>query len=145
MIVPSKLSNEYIRGLVEGEGTFTFSRGWGGKKVPTFAIHMHSRDKKLLENVRDSLGLKNKVYEYYYPGKDGSNRGPKAILIVRELGSLKNIIIPLFYKKLKGNKGKQFEEWLEKIGTDQDVSDYFKFIYKIYKAGFYDKNPKYVD
>ena len=66
-------------------------------------------------------------------------------MIVREFGQLKNIIVPFFYKRLKGNKGKQFEQWLEKIGSDPDVSETFKFIYKIYKAGFYDKNPKYLD
>ena len=51
----------------------------------------------------------------------------------------------LFYKKLKGNKGRQFEQWLEKIGNDPAVPDSYKFIYKIYKAGFYDKNPKFLD
>ena len=91
------------------------------------------------------MGLRNKVYEYNHQGKDGHKRGPQAMLIVRELGQLKNIIVPFFYKKLKGNKGKQFQEWLEKMGTDVNVSDNFRFINKIYKSGFYDKNPKFID
>ena len=56
---------------------------------------MHERDKKLLEMVRDRLRLKNKVYVYDHQKKDGSIRGPQAMLIVREVGALKNIIIPL--------------------------------------------------
>ena len=146
MIQDKKLSYEYIRGLTEGEGTFTFSTSHKlRRKVPAFALRMHVRDKGLLEIVRDSMGLKNKIYEYDYKRNDGYKRGPQAILIVREFGQLKNIIVPFFYKRLKGNKGKQFNDWLEKIGADPEVPETFKFIYKIYKAGFYDKNPKFMD
>ncbi len=146
MIPDKKLSYEYIRGLVEGEGTFTFSTSHKlHRKVPAFALRMHVRDKELLEMVRDSMGLKNKIYEYNRKRDDGIKRGPQAILIVREFGQLKNIIVPFFYKRLKGNKGKQFEQWLEKIGNDPEVPETFKFIYKIYRAGFYNKNPKFLD
>ena len=107
---------------------------------------MSRRDKNLIIKVRDTLGLRNKVYEYG-PRKrnDGYNRNGMAILIVRDIGQLKNIIIPLCYKKFAGNKKKQFENWLEKIGNDPDIPGGYKFIYKIHKAGFYDKNPKYMD
>ncbi len=140
------LPYDYIRGVVEGEGAFTFSSNRKLKrKVPAFSIKMHVRDWKLLEEIRDTLNLKNKVYVYNHQKNDGSVRGPQAMLIVREFGQLKNIIVPFFYKKLRGNKGKQFEEWLERIGTDPEVPDSFRFIYKIYKAGFYDKNQRFID
>lgn len=139
-----KLSYEYIRGLTEGEGTFTFStNGKAGHKVPAFTIKMHVRDKELLEMVRDTMGLKNRVYEYNHQGHDGHKRGPQAMLIVRELGNLKNIVVPFFYGRLKGNKGKQFNEWLEKIGDDPNIPESYKFIYKIHKVGFYKRNPKF--
>ncbi|MBI2628219.1 MAG: LAGLIDADG family homing endonuclease [Candidatus Niyogibacteria bacterium] len=141
------LSYDYIRGLIEGEGTFTFDtrkQQNGTKlKIPTFALSMHIRDEDLIEAVRDTLRLKNKIYIYDHQKKDGYHRGPKAILIVREFPQLKNIIVPFFYKKLKGNKGRQFISWLEKIGTDPDVSKLFKLIYRLYKAGYYDKNQKF--
>lgn len=146
MELKNRLSFDYIRGLVEAEGTFTFSTSYKyRRKVPAFALKMHIRDKALLEKVRDTLGLKNKIYEYSYQRKDGSIRSPEAMLIVREIGRLKNIIVPLFYKKLKGYKGKQFEEWMEKIGRDPAIPENYKFIYTIYKAGFYDRNPKFMD
>lgn len=140
------LSYEYIRGLVEGEGCFTFcSSSWKNqpkRKLPTFMIGMSAKDKDLLNKVRDSLCLRNKVYEYAPRlRKDGYRRDGMAMLMVRDVGQLKNIIIPLFYKKLNGNKRKQFEAWVESIGTDPMVPSSYKFIHKIYNAGFYDKNP----
>src|SRR3989344_3681635 len=120
------LTYDYIRGLVDGEGSFSFStvtrRLADGEvkrfKIPTFAIGMHERDEDLLIAVRDTIGLPNKVYNYQPSYKDGYNRGRKAFLIVREFGSLKNIIIPFFYDNLAGFKAIQFNDWLEKIGSD---------------------------
>ncbi len=143
-----KLSCEYIRGLIDGEGTFTFTTSGNKKnkmKIPAFQLRMHIRDKELIEGVRDFLGLKNKIYIYHYPGKDGANRGPQAMLIVREFKNLKDVIITLFYKKLIGYKNKQFIEWLEKIGSDPDVSNRFKSLYRLYKWGMYDKLPEFTE
>ncbi len=138
------ISYDYIRGLTDGEGSFTFSTNTKERrKTPSFCISMHIRDKKLLTKVRDTLGLRNRIYEYHYKGKDGYNRGPRAILIVREFGALKNIIIPLFYKNLYGNKSDQFEDWIEKIGNDPIVPEQFKFLHQLYKSGFYEKENKY--
>ncbi|MDD5710559.1 MAG: LAGLIDADG family homing endonuclease [Candidatus Colwellbacteria bacterium] len=136
-----KLSCEYIRGLVEGEGSFTFS-AWRRteKRVPSFQIKMHARNIDLLRGIRDELGLKNKVYVYHYPGHDGAKRGPQAMLIVREIGSLKNTIIPLFYNKLAGNRAFEFENWLERIGGDPWVPESYKILYRLHKNGYYRKN-----
>lgn len=145
-MIVRKLSYEYIRGLIEGEGTFTFTTAnYKNKKVkiPAFQIRMHTRDKELIKAVRNFLGLKNKVYIYHYPGKDGSKRGPQAMLIVRERGSLRNIIIPFFYNKLIGHKAIQFNEWIEKIGTDPMVSPGYKFLYILHQNGHFLKNNKY--
>ncbi|MCX6702358.1 MAG: LAGLIDADG family homing endonuclease [Candidatus Wolfebacteria bacterium] len=144
------LSWEYIRGLVDGEGCFTFCpgrrRGNGKKyKIPTFVIGMNERDASLLEMVKKSLRLRNKIYYRKGSGKDGYKRGCVAVLMVREFDQLKDIIIPLFYKKLKGYKGVQFTGWLEKIGSDPDVSDRFKSLYRLYKWGMYDKLSKFTE
>ncbi|TSC59765.1 MAG: hypothetical protein LiPW15_785 [Parcubacteria group bacterium LiPW_15] len=147
-----KISHDYIRGLVDGEGCFTFcttkyitaSGKTVIKKIPTFSIAMNERDLPLILAVRDGLGLKNKIYtNKNNHHRDGYKRGKLSMLIVREFGNLKNVVVPFFYKKLHGYKGTQFSDWLEAIGNDPDVPESFKFIYKIYKAGFYDKNPKF--
>jgi hypothetical protein len=148
------ISYEYIRGLIDGEGCFTFctskytnKNGMVMKrKIPTFSLAMHERDKELITAVRDVMGIKNKLYlnKNNHHG-DNYNHGQLTMLIVREIGNIKNIIVPFFYGRLHGYKAKQFQAWLEKMGTDPEVPNSFRFIYKISKAGFYDKNPKYLD
>ncbi len=146
------LSYESIRGLIAGEGCFSFCTvpviGQNGRrlKVPAFILQMSQQDKELVNAVKETMGLHNKVYEYEPRiTKDLYRRQGMVTLIVRDFGQLKNIVVPFFYKKLPGFKAKQFENWLENIGNDPDVQENYRFIYKIYKAGFYDKNPKFFD
>ncbi len=145
-----ELSYEYIRGLIEGEGCFTFYPGGKRKngskyKIPTFVIAMNERDRELLLMIKRTLRLRNPIYTRQQSSKDGYKRGGVSVLVIREFDQLKNIIIPLFYKKLKGYKGIQFMEWLEKIGSDSDISDRFKSLYRLYKWGMYDKLPKFTE
>lgn len=144
-----QLTNEYIRGLVEGEGYFTFQKDFShklsGRKFPTFYLIMHERDEDLIKGVRDHLGIRKNQRILYgpYKYKDGINRGAYAKLAVRDFGQMKNIIIPFFYKKLKGYKGRQFAEWLEEMGSDPMMNDGAKLLFKLYKSGYWDKNPKF--
>jgi len=142
-----KITLDYVRGLVESKGCFTFCTAKSGRKIwkiPTFAIGMADGDGNLLSAVVNKLGLHNIVY-IYKPRirKDGYKRRGAAILMVRDLGQLKNIIVPLLYKRLVGNKGIQFENWIRKIDLDPDVPEGFSIISKLYKSGFYDKNNKF--
>ncbi len=149
-----RLSNEYIRGLVDGEGCFSFSTTTSTcdgrvfkRRTPAFILQMHVRDRCLIEAVAKHLGLKNEVYMYppYTNAKDSYNRGWSARLIVREFAQLRDIIIPFFYKNLKGYKGEQFIGWLKEIGNATDISNKFKSLYRLYKAGAYDINPKFTE
>ncbi len=141
-----QISAEYIRGVVETQGLFGFtSSGPAGNKTPSFQIKMGAQNKKLLEEIRDYLALKNKVYEYHYPGKEKSKREPQAILIIRDFKQLKDIIIPFLYKRLRGYKEKQLIQWLEEIGRDPDISDRFKSLYRLYKWGMYDNHPNFIN
>ena len=143
------LTNEFIRGLVVGEGCFTFhtigykiiGEAIGRWKMPAFVISMHVRDLDLLRSVADQLGLKEPVYTHKSWQGDGIKRGDKATLMVRKFSSLKNIVVPLFYKKLFGYKAIQFEKWIEEIGNNPDVKENYKLIHRLYKCGFWD-NPK---
>ena len=94
--------------------------------------------------LKNKLKIHNSVYQYpAKQRKDGYVRSGTAILIVRDLGQLKNIIVPLFYKSLKGHKAREFEDWIEKIGTDPLVPESYRFIAKICKSGFYDKTDAF--
>lgn len=138
-----KISWDYIRGLIDGEGCFTFSKS-GKWKVPAFILRMNSRDRDLIIMIKNELGLKSKIYEYDYQKNDGSIRDGQSILIVREFPQIKNVIVPFFYKKLIGHKRKQFEKWINEIGSDPDISDRFKLIYRMCIAGFYDRHNKFI-
>jgi len=137
---------DYIRGLTDGEGCFTFcsvpAQDGSKVKIPAYILRMSVRDKNLIELVRNRLKLKNKVYTYDYPGKDGYNRQPQSVLIVRDFASLRNVIIPLFYNKLYGYKRIQFVAWIEKMGADPMVPKYYKLLYKIFKNGYFEEGAK---
>ena len=142
------LSNDYIRGLIDGEGCFTFekSRIFGSngeisyRKIPSFRIQMHERDYVLLWSIANTLGLKNKIYRVGPYRKDGINRGKQVVLAVRDFGQLRNIIIPLFYgNRLIGHKRNQFLSWLEKMGTDPEIANRYKLLHRLHRSGYFQK------
>ncbi len=153
-----EISYEYIRGLIDGEGSFTFCTTPNllkindevfKQRIPAFILSMNSRDKDLISSIRDRLGLKNRVYTYRLTPLHTFNksyiRGSKSMLIVRDFPSLKNVIVPFFYEKLRGYKGIQFKAWLELIGTDPAVPSRYKLIYRLHKNGFYNQNNHFND
>ncbi len=140
----TNISYDYIRGLVQGTGSFTFttSTKLGSlrmRRIPTFQLRTHASNQKLLGEIRDLLDLKNKIYTYHYPGKDRANRKPVAILLIREFSALKNVIIPLFYGQLVGDKADEFNDWLKKIESDHTVPKSYKLFYRLYKSGYYER------
>lgn len=139
----TNITHAYIRGLVQATGVFTFttSAKFGGlklRRIPAFQLRMHASNEKLLEAIRDLLGLNNRIYVYRY-NKDSVNRKPIALLIIREFSTLKNIIIPLFYKQLTGDKEKEFKEWLRRIGSDPQVPKSYKLLSRLHKSGYYER------
>lgn len=108
-----RISEDYIRGLIEGEGHFGVDRKRNGERIPSFLITMHPRDKELLEAIRDYLGINNPVYVYDYQSRGYATGKYRAMLIIRDLSTLKNKIVPFFNKKLLGYKGTQFKWWLD--------------------------------
>ena len=108
LIENREISFEYIRGLVEGEGCFTFCKSTrirGGIKIieliPTFALGMSKQDENLMHIISNKLGLKNNVLIFRKAyRKDGYNRQQTVRITVRHPKELRDIIIPLFNKKL---------------------------------------------
>jgi len=76
--------------------------------VPAFMLKMHVRDKELIEGIRDYLEVSDRVYEYRHGGRHF------ALFQIRDIGTLKNKIVPIFHGKLLGHKGTQLEAWLKK-------------------------------
>lgn len=118
---------DYIKTIVESKGKFIFYKK-DGKKMPAFRLAMRLKDKEKLEIVKNTLGLRNKVYGYEKKGESGS----KTILIVRDFGQIKNIIIPFFKNILDGEKRYEFKEWIEKMGSEE-VDKRYRLINRLYK------------
>lgn len=133
-----KLSKDYILGIAESKAVFTFS-GNGPKKTPAFYFIMEAKDKELVKEVKQFLGLRNKIYVFEPYKKDGAKRKSSAKIAVRDFNQLKNIIIPFFYDQLKGSKRKEFNSWLNKIGSDPKVSKLYKLFYRLHKSGYWKK------
>jgi len=137
-----ELTHDYIRGLINGQGCFTFhtvpNRLLGGvvKKVriPAFILTTHDGEDDSMTAIRKCLNIEKEPY-----------RTSRSVfkLVIRDLGTLKNIIIPVCYNRLIGYKKQQFETWLNKMGTDPDVPDQYKLLYRLYKRGYFDQNPKF--
>jgi len=107
---------------------------------------MSKRDKDLLFKIKEKLKLSNKIYEYpARKTKDGYVRSPMTMIIIRDLGQLKNTIIPLCYEKLVGYKSKQFHDWINKIGSDPMVPTSYKLVSRLFSSGFYDNDKRFVD
>lgn len=148
-----KVSDDYVRGVIEGEGCFTFcsvgrAEAITKPRIPAFVLQMHERDLRLIEQVKEGIGLKNRIYIYRKPAlatqRKIYRRGRLAMLIVRDVGQLKNKVVPFFYNQLAGYKGKQFVDWLEKIGTDSLVPERYKILYRLHKDGYWGRNSYFV-
>ena len=90
-----KLNPYFVTGFVDGEGCFSikFIRnkkmklGWS--IYLSFEIHLHRKDRELLENIRENLGRVGTIY-------DGSNKS--YLYCVASLPEITNTIIPFFDK-----------------------------------------------
>lgn len=104
--IKERITDDYLRGLIEGEGHFGIDTKVNGEKIPCFVLKMHVRDKELIEAVRDHLGVRNRVYEYTHQGRHFAQ------LIIRDIPTLKFKTVPMFHRKVLGFKGTQIEWWL---------------------------------
>jgi len=116
-----KLSLDFIAGLIAGEGYF----GWvnynkTNQKVAVFQLRMHYNDKNLVFAVKNTLGLKEPVYEYNYQDKKNPLLWRHSVLLlVRRREVIKKIIIPAFDGKLYGLKEKQFNQWKKEFSEQE--------------------------
>jgi len=113
-----KLPGDYIAGFVDGEGHFglNFRRDIKYKRkgrpvyhrwIPVFAISMSSDDKKIVEDIRDTLGC----------GIISVLKGGRGVYYaVNDFGDILNKVIPFFDRhKLRAKKAESFRRWKEAV------------------------------
>jgi hypothetical protein len=134
-------NDDRIVKTLENRVRFLFYDNKSGKKnikIPAFFISFV--DEKTAKMLKNMLNLKNNIYEYPLKiGNDGYKRSPLFVIIVRDVGQLKNLIVPFFSRAISGNMLKNLDLWIHNIGADPLVPDRYKIISKLYSRGFYGK------
>ncbi len=127
-----QLSLDFIAGLITSQGYFNWiNQNKGCQKVPVFQLKMSVDNKNLIFAVRNTLRLKEPIYEYK------QKKSQFVLLLVRKKESIKKIIIPAFDNRLQGRKQKQFDQWKEKFFQEEKKWQY-RHLEKI-------KGPKIMD
>lgn len=121
------LNSDFIAGIIVGHGSFYWTKA-GSKMVPCFALKMQINEFDLLVNIKYSLGLHERVYEYQNSGRHFG------LLLVRSFAGLR-IMIEQIYPKLRGHKRKQFAEWFKGF-EGEGISEKSRAIRSIYKNEF---------
>jgi hypothetical protein len=128
--MPAEINPKYLNTIIElfnQKGIFSFStQGKYKYKVPYFCIKSKQSEVYYLKLVKRELGIKSKIYTYQESiGKDGYIRSGFCMLIVRNIGELKDSIVPFASKALTGDKLQKFRMWLTKMeGLDSVPSGY---------------------
>ena len=111
------LSLDFIAGFITDKGYFSWVTYKKNKqKVAIFQLQMSYKDKDLIFAIKNSLGLKESIYEYKYQDKNKPLLSRHYIkLLVRRRETIKKIIIPTFEGRLHGLKQKQFNQWKQEF------------------------------
>lgn len=130
-----ELSLNFIAGLITAGGYFGWaSQGKKGQKVAVFQVQMHYNDRELVFAIRNTLGLKEPIYEYNHQDRKKSSLKRHYVrLLVRRREVIKKIIIPAFEGRLYGLKGKQFNQWKQEF-SKQEKDWKYHYIEKLPKS-----------
>jgi hypothetical protein len=137
--MPTEVNPKYLNIIIElfnQKGIFSFStQGKYKYKVPYFCIKSKNPEVYFLKLVKRELGIKSKIYTYKESiGKDGYIRSGFSMLIVRNIGELKDSVIPFAAKFLTGEKLRKFRSWMNDMGTIEMVPSGYKQIPVIVKT-----------
>ncbi|MDD4996311.1 MAG: LAGLIDADG family homing endonuclease [Patescibacteria group bacterium] len=128
------LSFDFIAGLICENGYFSWTYGNKNSKNAVFQIRMRHNDKKLLFALKNSLGLKESIYEYEYQDKTKTSiRRHQIVLLVRKREVIKKIIIPALDGRLYGLKEKQFNKWKKEF-FKQEKKWQYHYVEKLSKS-----------
>lgn len=127
--------SDIIIDLFNKRGIYSFStQGIYKYKVPYFCIKMKKEDIYNLKLIKRELKLKSKIYTYEPArGKDGYTRSATSMLIIRDIGELKDIIIPKSTSVLVGEKRSKFLKWLKQIRSGESVPSGYKLMASMFK------------
>ena len=110
-VKPGWVTPDYVTGLIEGAGSFTFSRTRGQLSL-YFAIRLGAADVAVLRTVRRFFGNHGRIYTVR-PATKGSKAA--SYYRVTRLGELRRIVDHFDRHPLRGSKRRSYEIWKEMV------------------------------
>lgn len=101
------LSLDFIAGIIAVTGSFLWANR-NNELIPVFQIKMQATHKDLVTLVRDSLKLKEKVYEYKHQDRK------YVLLLIRKRSTIEHKLVPAIDGRLYGQAQVKFELWLRR-------------------------------
>ena len=134
-----EINLKYLSSIIElfdKKGIFSFStQGKYKYRVPYFCLKSKPAEVYFLKLVKHELGIKSKIYTYNESiGKDGYIRSGFCMLITRDIGELKDSIIPFAAEYLTGDTLRKFKAWIKNMEKFDRVPSGYRQIPGIVKA-----------
>ena len=106
----------YITGIVEGEGTFTYSHS-GNHLALYFAVKLTATDRRVLESIQKFFGGIGKIYmvKPSYGRKNSGRTKTSCYYRVTRISELPYIVSHFERFPFVGNKRKSFAIWREMV------------------------------
>ena len=108
------ISPWYVTGLVDGDGTFTFSRS-GNNMALYFGLKLTAQDKKVLELIQEFFGGIGRIYHVKARSNSSSNTKTATYFRVVRIDDLLLIIDHFDNYPLNSKKNEQFKIWKEMV------------------------------
>jgi len=105
------MSPDYVTGLIEAAGSFTYSRSRGQLSL-YFAIRLGAADIDVLRDVRRFFGGHGRIYSVR-PTSERSK--PASYYRVNRLAELRRIVAHFDRHPLRGSKHRAYEIWKEMV------------------------------
>jgi len=105
------MSPDYVTGLIEAAGSFTYSRSRGQLSL-YFAVRLGAADEALLRDVRRFFGGHGRIYSVR-PASERSK--PASYYRVNRLAELRRIVAHFDHHPLRGSKRRSYEIWKEMV------------------------------
>ncbi|OGL67100.1 hypothetical protein A3B21_04820 [Candidatus Uhrbacteria bacterium RIFCSPLOWO2_01_FULL_47_24] len=111
------INPHYISGLIDGEGTFTYTKN-GGRVYPYFAIKLNVKDLPLLEKIKEFFGCGE---IYHSPARTYTmngftyTSGELVNLKVFRMDELMKLVWHFLDYPLEGKKAEAFKIWKEMV------------------------------
>lgn len=106
ILINTPLTINWLGGFTDGDGCFSVAN-----YAPRLKFENHIKELELFKRIKVNFNLTSVNLNIIERAKNKNSTSSMIVLAIREIGLLKNIIIPLFSKILRSKKLKDFNDW----------------------------------